>query len=137
MSTSKTDKKCAHCEKLIVKRGNSTIVNFTNIEHPDKVYFFCSKSCKMIWLAERPKEEKDNSFACKYNCGKVFEKKKGATTHETWCDKNPNSRTYVRTESMEILEDKNKVFTIEEIREIDRAFKLSDEQIAGFVRRGA
>lgn len=132
---SKTDKKCAHCGEPIVKHGNSQIVNHTNIAQPDKVYFFCNKSCKMIWLAERQKQSRDNSFPCKYDCGKVFDKKQGAKIHETWCPKNPNSRSGPK--SMEKLEAKNKVFTIEEIREIDRVLELTDEQIANYVRRGA
>ena len=132
---SKTDKKCTHCGEPIVKHGNSQIVNHTNIAQPDRVYFFCNKSCKMIWLAERQKNSKDKGFVCKY-CGKVYDKKQGAAVHETWCDKNPNSRSHATIQNAEVLEVKNKTFTIEDVRDIDRVFGLTDEQIAKFVRRG-
>ena len=124
----KTDKICAYCRKPIIDYKNSKMAYFSNVAL-DEQHFFCNPTCKKAWLAERlekSEESKQEVFKCKY-CDKEFEKERGAITHETWCDKNPNGRPHIV---------KDKIYTIEDIREIDKAFKLTSEQIAKFVRSG-
>lgn len=125
-----TYKLCTRCGKNIIQIRDIPIANHTNIEHPDDVHYFCSRECKLIWLAERMEKseeavgEEKETFKCKY-CGRIFDKKKSATIHGSWCDKNPNARSRIT---------KNKLYTMEDIREIDRVFGLTDGQIARFVR---
>ena len=124
LKLAKTDKLCARCDKPIHQIRDIPIANHTNVEHPDDIHYFCGRDCKLIWLAKRMKESEQEVFICKY-CKEEFEKEKGKVTHETWCLMNPNARPRVV---------KDKEYTIEDLRKIDRAIGLTDEQIAKFVR---
>ena len=85
-------------------------------------------------------------FICKY-CGSGWETSTSCRVHESWCTKNPNRRGYIRSEKLveekKVVEEKkkpiiekkkDKVYTIEEIKELDSIISLSDEQIAKLVR---
>lgn len=94
------------------------------------------------------------NFFCKH-CGSGWETKVSCRVHESWCQKNPNRRRYesrpesVRRkekpiidevekepviEEVEIRKEECKIYTIEEIRELDNTISLTDEQIAKLVR---
>ena len=114
---------CTRCGNIIIEYKTHPIVNWTNIEQPNKTYLFCSKPCKMVWLANRLEKSQEEKFICKY-CGKSYDSKRARWTHEGRCKSNPKV----------LLHLSNKTYTMEDIREIDRAFGLTDEQIANFVR---
>lgn len=123
----KTDKLCARCDKPVNQIRDLPIANHTNVEHPDDIHYFCSRDCKLIWLAERmekTEESRQEVFICKY-CETEWDNSRSRSQHERWCAKNPKS-----------VVSQRKVYSIEEIREIDRLFKLTDKQIAKFVRSG-
>lgn len=119
---------CHHCKKVLNSRGNSKTVYFTNTTL-DKVYTFCNKKCKINWLTEMKlkkelKEMKavngENKFYCTY-CESEWDTNRGKTHHERHCPENPNK-------------PKKRSYSIEEIREIDKVFGLTDAQIAKFIR---
>ena len=93
----------------------------------DEQYFFCNPTCKKVWLAKRllkSEESEKEVFTCRY-CESEWDSGRSKGQHERHCVKNPESVAANR-----------KVYSIEEIREIDRLFKLTDKQIAKFVRSG-
>ena len=93
----------------------------------DEQYFFCNPTCKKAWLAERlekTEESEQEVFKCKY-CGSEWANSRSKSQHERHCVKNPES-----------VAANKRIYSIEEIREIDRVFKLTDKQIAAFVRKG-
>ena len=85
---------------------------------------------------DRSKEDKYKSnekekFTCSY-CGDEWEKKTSKTQHERWCKSNPNARKHKN--DPKVKNPLRKEFTIKDIKEIDRVFGLTDEQIANFIR---
>jgi hypothetical protein len=73
---------------------------------------------------KKTEESEKETFKCKY-CKSEWDSSRSRGQHERHCVKNPESVAANR-----------KVYSIEEIREIDRIFKLTDKQIAKFVRSG-
>lgn len=117
---------CTYCKKPIIDYRNSKIAYFSNVASGEQ-YFFCNPTCKKAWLAERLKKTEESEqevFICQY-CNSEWDSSRSREQHERHCIKNPESAAANR-----------KVYTIEEIREIDRVFKLTDKQIAKFVRSG-
>ncbi len=83
-------------------------------------------------------------FCCQY-CDEEWDKKKSKSQHERWCSKNPNQRKYRRTAAVKKPKKKAKnksktktpkvIDIIKELRDFDKIFGLTDEQIVKYMRK--
>jgi len=84
-------------------------------------------------------------FHCQY-CDKEWDNDISRVRHESWCVKNPDHRKYYRKPESEVKNPKKKVQTksktkiskenniIKELRNFDKTFGLTDEQIVKYIR---
>nr|BDI55168.1 MAG: Zn finger protein [uncultured archaeon] len=83
-------------------------------------------------------------FCCQY-CNKVWDKQVSKSQHETWCSKNPNKREYRKAEKKIKKKEKEPqvkpktktpkgIDIIKELRDFDKVFGLTDEQIVRYIR---
>jgi len=79
-------------------------------------------------------------------CNKEWETDLSRIRHEMWCPKNPNARTYYKKPKTEAKKPKKnevkpKTKTpkekdiIKELKEFDKSFGLTDEQIVKYIRK--
>lgn len=82
-------------------------------------------------------------FCCRY-CDEEWDKKRSKSQHERWCSKNPNQRKYRKVISIKKPKGKKAQITpeikkgidvIKELRDFNKIFGLTDEQIVKYIRR--
>jgi len=98
-------------------------------------------------ITKKPESDKvipeKEVFCCQY-CEKEWDNKLSNIQHERWCDKNPNPRKYRKEESVKKPKEKaqirayakkpRKIDIIKELRDFDKTFGLTDEQIVKYIR---
>ena len=93
---------------------------------------------------ESTPEDVNEFWVCQY-CDSEWKSKISRDRHEAWCKKNPNRRTYKKpiSEGSEVKKPKKKTPVklktkpkdiIKELREFDKTFGLTDEQIVKYIR---
>ena len=95
---------------------------------------------------KEPESEPDE-FRCHY-CGKQWTSKISKDRHESWCEDNPNRRKHHKNPVSEPKNEKKETRAkprgrpknlkekdiIKELREFDKTFGLTDEQIVKYIR---
>jgi len=98
-------------------------------------------------ITKKPKSDKvipeKGVFCCQY-CEKEWDNKLSNIQHERWCSNNPNKRKYKKAESVKKpkeeaqIKPKTKIpkgiDIIKELRDFDKTFGLTDEQIVKYIR---
>jgi len=95
-------------------------------------------------ITKKPKSDKVISekevFCCQY-CDKEWDKNRSKIQHERWCSNNPNPRKYRKEGSVKDPKEKSQIKSkpkeidvIKELRDFDKSFGLTDEQIVKYIR---
>lgn len=98
-------------------------------------------------ITKKPESDKvipeKEVFCCQY-CEKEWDNDRSNFQHERWCDKNPNKREYRKTETVKKPKKEDQIKTkakiskeidiIKELRDFDKIFGLTDEQIVKYMR---
>lgn len=95
-------------------------------------------------IPDKVKPEKE-VFCCQY-CDEEWDKKRSKSQHERWCSNNPNQRKYRTTKSVKKTKVRKAQITpktkiskeidiIKELRDFDKIFGLTDEQIVKYMRK--
>jgi len=98
-------------------------------------------------ITKKPESDKlipeKEVFCCQY-CEKEWDNERSNFQHERWCSNNPNKREYRKTETVKKPKEKAQITPktkipkgidiIKELRDFDKIFGLTDEQIVKYMR---